>query len=80
MSVSTDFLNRAQLYGYGAFSLDEVPFRYCKPYFRFEKNNITRLAEALRVTQVISTDSGHKVSGVEGLCILLRRLAYPNST
>lgn len=40
--------------------LDEVPFPHCKLYFRFEKNDIPRLAEAVKVPQVISTDVGIK--------------------
>lgn len=76
VDINRDIENRAQLYG--IFNLDEVPPSHCKLYFRFEKNDIPRLAESLRVPQVIYTDSGHNVSGIEGLCILLRRLAYPN--
>lgn len=36
------------------------------------------MAKALKVPDEFTTDSGHKSTGQEGLCILLRRLAYPN--
>lgn len=68
--------NRAEMYG--NFSLNDLSEAECKLYFRFEKNDIPRLARALGVPDEFTTDSGHKTSGLDGLCILLRRLAYPN--
>ncbi|VEN56645.1 unnamed protein product [Callosobruchus maculatus] len=50
----------------------------CKVNFRFEKRHIPRLVQALRIPDELNTDSQHKVSGQEALCILLRRLSYPN--
>lgn len=67
---------RAQLYGH--FELDNYTENECKLYFRFGKNDIRTLAEALRLANHFHTDSNHRASGVEGLCILLRRLSYPN--
>lgn len=67
---------RAELYG--KFNLDVLSENECKLNFRFEKNDILRLVEALRIPNEFITDSQHKVSGQEGLCILLRRLSYPN--
>nr|CAH7713338.1 unnamed protein product [Callosobruchus chinensis] len=46
--------------------------------FRFNKEDIPRLCEALRIPARIVTSSGYAANGVEGLCIFLRRLAYPN--
>ncbi|KAG5892529.1 hypothetical protein JTB14_011118 [Gonioctena quinquepunctata] len=53
--------------------------KFVKPYFWFERPDIFRLARVLRIPNDIRTRSGHYVAtAVEGLCILLRRLAYPN--
>lgn len=66
-----DIQYRAQLYG--NFNLENYNNAECKLYFRFEKNHLRRLAEALRIPNNVITQSNHNVSGVEGLCILLRR-------
>lgn len=61
------------------FDLNDIEDKFVKPFFRFQREDILRLARALRIPNNIRTRSGHCVStGVEGLCILLRRLAYPN--
>lgn len=69
-------VNRAEMYG--AFNLNNLSETECKLYFRFEQDDIPRLAQALRVPNDLTTGSGHRCSGIEGLCILLRRLSYPN--
>lgn len=46
--------------------------------FRFEKDDIARLACALRLPQKVTVSPGIKVSQEEALCVALRRLAYPN--
>ncbi|KAK7864355.1 hypothetical protein R5R35_007921 [Gryllus longicercus] len=50
----------------------------CTLMFRFEKEHLPRLAAALGVPSEIRTRNRHSIGGVEALCILLRRLAYPN--
>ena len=46
--------------------------------FRFLKNDIYRLKEALNIPDIFETHNRLIVDGIEGLCILLKRLAYPN--
>ena len=45
--------------------------------FRFEKNDLKRLQTALRFPDEMKAN-GTKTTGFEALCIMLRRLAYPN--
>nr|CAI5869203.1 unnamed protein product [Callosobruchus analis] len=61
-----------------AFNLEGMDLRDAKMNFRFNKEDIPRLCEALRIPARIVTSSGYAANGVEGLCIFLRRLAYPN--
>ena len=42
-----------------------------KAEFRFATSELPRLAEALRIPEMFTT------SGLDGLCILLKRFAYP---
>ena len=50
----------------------------CKFMFRFEKDDILRLKNALRFPTNFTCSNGTIVSAQEALCIVLRRLAYPN--
>jgi hypothetical protein len=50
----------------------------CLSQFRFEKDHIYHLKDALRLPEVLKCAQGTVSSGIEGLCIVLRRLAYPN--
>ncbi|XP_023015958.2 uncharacterized protein [Leptinotarsa decemlineata] len=68
--------NRAERYG--RFDLNELVPAEVKNNFRFDKDNIIRLARALGLPNEIVTQQRHRISGLHGLCILLRRLAYPN--
>ena len=45
--------------------------------FRFEKSDLPQLAEALRIPQVFRCKQRSVCDGMEGLCMLLRRLANP---
>ena len=49
----------------------------CSAEFRFEKKDITRLAEVLQLPSVFKCPQGSVSDDIEGLCMLLRRLAYP---
>ncbi|KAH7965270.1 hypothetical protein HPB49_005786 [Dermacentor silvarum] len=55
--------------------MDSGQFR---TYFRFDKHDVRRLHRALRLPEVVSTPQCVNISGVESLCLTLRRLAYPN--
>ncbi|XP_074033773.1 uncharacterized protein [Leptinotarsa decemlineata] len=59
------------------FNLDNMMAEDIKINFRFERDDIFRLAAALHIPDVIRTQTRDSVPGVMGLCILLRRLAYP---
>lgn len=48
------------------------------PPFRFEKDDIPRLFEALEIPEFYTGYQGSALTGMEGLMIMLRRLAYPN--
>ena len=60
------------------FNLEEITNTKCKDYFRFDKSSLPILKEALGLPDEIICYNKTKVSGLEGLCILLRRFAYPN--
>ena len=62
---------------YGRFHLEEKDSAECKTEFRFEKNDIPLLAEALDVPEVFKCHQGTVCDGIEGLCMLLKRFAYP---
>lgn len=60
------------------FSLDEIPDVECRSLFRFAKDDIYRLQAALRLQETISLDNDSLMDSTLALCILLRRLVYPN--
>ena len=49
----------------------------CRAEFRVEKNDIPPLKDALRIPDYFRCGQGTVCPGLEGLCLLLRRLAYP---
>ena len=59
---------------YVPFDLDEAE---CVAEFRFRKRDVRALAEVLRVPDTITCEQGSVCTGIEGLCMLLRRMAYP---
>ena len=62
---------------YERFDLEKMDDSETWSEFRFYKNDIYRLKDALRLPEYFSTYNRLKVSGIEGLCILLKRFAYP---
>ncbi|KAJ8930621.1 hypothetical protein NQ314_016536 [Rhamnusium bicolor] len=46
--------------------------------FRFHRDDLPRLLRVLQITPIVRTKEGDLATGEEALCILLRRLAYPN--
>ena len=66
-------------YEYACFDLNNMSRAECKAEFRFEKKDLPAVAEALQIPPLFKLRQGSIVSGIEGLCILLRRLAYPCS-
>ena len=62
---------------YERFELANVDEAECKAEFRVEKSDLPQLADALRIPQIFKCDQRSECDGMEGLCMLLRRLAYP---
>lgn len=59
------------------FNLDEFSEGQCKVFFRFYKEDIELLANALRIPEEIRLENRCVVNKIDALCILLARLAYP---
>ena len=59
------------------FNLDDLTEAECLAEFRFQSSDIHVLANALDIPQTIVCDQGTVCDGIEGLCMLLRRFAYP---
>ena len=62
---------------YERFELANVDESECKAEFRVEKNDLPQLADALRIPQIFKCDQRSECDGMEDLCMLPRRLAYP---
>lgn len=56
----------------GAIADDE-----CKAEFRVEKRDLFTLAEVLQIPEEFKCPQRSKIDGMEGLCMLLKRCAYP---
>lgn len=61
----------------GVFRLNDLDDNFCFVHFPFYKADIRRLRVLFAIPEIILKNR-IKVSGDEALCILLRRLAYPN--
>lgn len=72
-SVNLDFPYNS----YTEFDLDEMEDDECIAEFRVKKRDIPILAEALQIPQHFTCYQRSKVDGLEGLCMLLKRFAYP---
>ena len=59
------------------FDLDEFCDDECQSDFRFLKNDVYLLCEALRIPEKLSCYNRISVGGIEALCIFLKRFAYP---
>ena len=62
---------------YARFDLNQFDETECDEMFRFSKEDIPRLAEALRLPYKFTGYQGITCYSIEGFCLLLRRLAYP---
>ena len=62
---------------YPRFHLPDKNEAECKANFRVEKHHIPRLVDALDIPAVFTCEQGTVCEGTEGLCILLKRFAYP---
>ena len=62
---------------YPRFSLQDQSEADCKANFRLEKHHVGRLVDALQIPAIYKCDQGTICEGLEGLCILLKRFAFP---
>ncbi|KXJ18454.1 uncharacterized protein LOC110232447 [Exaiptasia diaphana] len=62
---------------YEPFDLDTIDPSECKAEFRVEKNDIHMLADALDIPDVFTCPQRSICNGIEGLCCVLKRFAYP---
>ena len=74
----TEGLNPIPHRNYSRFKLQNYSDEECVLNFRFTKTDIIHLANSLRLPDRFLCKNGTVASKLEGLCILLRRLAYPN--
>ena len=62
---------------YNRFNLEQMDETECFSEFRLHKLDVVRLAEALDLPENWTCPQRTKAGRIEGLCILLKRLAYP---
>lgn len=62
---------------YNRFNWENLDELLCKVEFGFEKQHIPRLQRALQLPETINIKHATVCSGLETLCILLKRLAFP---
>ena len=59
------------------FKLENMQDDECLAEFRVKKEDVPVLAEALQIPETVRCEQRSVCDGIEGLCMLLRRLAYP---
>ena len=64
-------------YSYPRFNLESTDEAECKANFRVEKADLPFLAEALGIPPQFTCNQGTVCDGMEGLCVLLKKYAYP---
>eukprot|EP00112_Aurelia_sp_Birch-Aquarium-sp1_P018234 Seg4324.1 transcript_id=Seg4324.1/GoldUCD/mRNA.D3Y31 product="hypothetical protein" protein_id=Seg4324.1/GoldUCD/D3Y31 len=62
---------------YDPFDLDEMSDDECKCEFRFLRSDVYRLIEAMYLPDTFTCYNGLKFEAVEGICVFLKRFAYP---
>ena len=62
---------------YEKFDLESMDPVECKAEFRFEKNDLPSLAEALQIPDTFFCQQRSVCDGMEGLCMALKRFSYP---
>ena len=62
---------------YDQFDFDDIYEAECIAEFRFEKRHILLLEEVLQIPPLMKCNQRSVFTGTEGLCMLLKRLAYP---
>lgn len=59
------------------FDFDALEEAECRADFRVEKRDLQALANALQIPPVFKTHQRSVADGLEGMCMLLKRFAYP---
>ena len=62
---------------YDVFDLENMNSADCKPELRVENADLPRIADALHISAVFHCKQRSICDGLEGLCVLLRRLVIP---
>ena len=62
---------------YPSFDFDDLADDECLSEFRFYKNDLPSLAEVLGIPEVVESYEKSICSGLEALCIFLKRHSYP---
>ena len=62
---------------YEEFELEDMEDDECFAEFRVRKRDLPLLSDALRIPNAFKCEQRSVVDGMEGLCMLLKRLAYP---
>ena len=63
--------------GYGPFDLENIDEAECRAEFCVEKRDLPTLREVLGIPPTFKCPQRTICDGMEGLCMLLKRLAYP---
>ena len=72
------FKSSSTILEYDHFSLEDVNDDECKAEFRFLREDIYTLRDIINIPEMFTCYNGLKVTGIELLCILLKRYSYPN--
>ena len=64
-------------HSYSSFDLEELDESESLAEFRFRKRDIQSLYEVLQIPNTITCSQRSVCGGLEGLCMLLKRLSYP---
>ena len=62
---------------YPPFDLEKFSDDECNTEFRFSKNNIYSLVDALRIPDEVRCPNRQSIDAVEAVCVLLKRNSYP---
>ena len=62
---------------YAPFDLEELDESECLAEFRFRKRDIPQLYNVLQIPDTLTCNQRSVCDGVEGLCMLLKRMSYP---
>ena len=57
--------------------LESMPDYHARKNYRFTKYQIFNLNAALNLPETFVADNRSRIDGIDGLCLLLRRLVYP---